>query len=166
MRFRAAWAGLLMVLLLSLSTAATACEVACGLAGLGASCHGEAMLHPSQHAPSKAGSKAGSMAGMSMTPMRQETAKPPQSAGAVADAAMAAVRVGDGLGCIHAGCGQSPALLKNEAAQRAQADVSPQAVVLMGLLLPPPAARGRVPAREAPHLPVRSPVSLRTTLRI
>ena len=158
MRFRAIWAGLLAVLLLSLSPAASACEIKCDLAHGMPSCHGKAVapgLQRSHTSPAE-------MAGMKMADVSRE---PTQHLGASEhDASFAPAA------CHHRVCAQSPMLMEDEGAQSAQVTLNPQAVHLIVTSLWSASPGMCISARRAPPLfpsHVRStPVSLHTTLRV
>ena len=158
MRFRAIWAGLLAVLLLSLSPAASACEIQCDLAHGLPSCHGKAVAPQHQ----RSHTSPAEMAGMTMAAVTRE---PTQHLGASEhDASFAPAA------CQHRVCAEPAMLMKDEGAQSIQVTLNPQAIHLIATLLWSAATGTGVSARGAPTLSpshLRStPVSLHTTLRV
>ena len=167
MSFRAILAGLLAAVLFSLSSATSACQLRCGLASMGAPCHGEAASSARQGAKTM---PAG-MPGMAMTTLqdKHEPALNAASHPALNPAlnlsganAMAALHDG----CSHSVCSEAPVLLTDEEIQVAQPVLIHQAAVLLAALLWSKPSNTFLQARGAPPLPTATPVSLHTTLRV
>lgn len=147
MRFRATLASLLAVILLSFSSASSACEIRCDQASQEVSCHAGM-----KHGPQQGGNSVSSMPGMD--------AKPDGEA-----APVLSIISGTAQSCIQHVCAPQPLLLNAQSSLK-NADLSHQ--VLFFYTLPPEyvALSGIIPVRGPPPIHRGSPVSLRTTLRI
>ena len=156
MKLRATLVGILTAILLSLSSAASACELRCDLARVGAPCHGQAFASPEQHGPAM----SSEMPGMAMTSMQQK-----HEAAALRVSGDAA-RVVSPDACKHAVCSEKPLLLKDETTLLLQKTLSYQVVALVAALLWPKALSAFFAARGAPPLPPHTLVSLHTALRV
>lgn len=149
MRFRAIWASLLTVLLLSLTPAASACQMKCILPSAGMVCHKSPSALFQQDKP------ADSMAGMHLA-MHQAAA----CAGPLHRLFIGSER------CVHHVCTQQAALLNDHK----NLTVDRPAGSLLSILVASPsvhaARNGWASVRGSPHLPKSSPVSLNTALRV
>ena len=155
MKFRATLAGLLAAVLLSLSSAASACELRCDLARVGAPCRGKASASPQEEGQTM----ASEMPGMTMAATQQ---KHGPAMGISEHATMLSLPDA----CDHPVCSETPLLAQDERTQLTQLTLSYQVVTLIVTLLwsKPPSALAFV--RGAPPLPTPTPVSLHTTLRV
>ena len=139
MRFRATFTSLLTVLLLSLSSVASACEIKCDLARVGPSCHEARATEGQMQA----------MAGMD----RQASAH-------------SAVLVSAPRSCQHRVCANQPALLGERNGFIPHFAPSMAAVLPAFLSFAPAAVDLSIPVRGPPSFRADSPVSLHTTLRV
>ena len=140
MRFRATLTSFLTVILLSLSSVASACEIKCDLAKMGPSCH-EARSTPG---------RMPKMAGMEQPQVSKDSAASASTA----------------HHCQHQVCATQPALLVERNGVIAYATPSVAAVIPHFLLLAPAALDRSIPVRGPPPFRTDSPVSLHTTLRV
>lgn len=145
MRFRMLLAGLLTVLMLSLSSVAFACEAKCDLAGLSPSCHG--------HATRSEASQAPEMSGMSMP-------------GMVHPGTAAEHTVLQAPSTCAARLLSYPALCKDETLRLAQVVSGAHAIVALTPLLWSMLPDSSSPVRVGPPALSSTPVSLHTSLRI
>lgn len=154
MELRATLAALLAVVLLSLSSAASTCELRCDLANVGAPCHGNAPA---------SGQDRGHAMSSEMPGMRM--AAVPQEHGAGLGAVDHAITVAVPDTCNHPVCPEKPVLLKDESGRLARIPLSYHVVALLATLL-----WSKAPtvfsARGAPPVATSTPVSLHTTLRV
>lgn len=144
MWFRATLAGLLTVMLLSLSPLASACEMKCELASMGASWHGA----------------SAEMANMQLPGMQHQgvAEKPSTDSGTVLLPTSSA--------CSQHICADHPVLRKGESVGTAPSAGSRLAFVVVYALSLPAVPQGFVLSRAAPLIFTPSPVSLHTTLRV
>ena len=155
MRLRATLAGLLAVVLLSLSAAAAACEARCDLASASAPCHGEA----GQSRPQQAQGKQVEMPGMSMVSMACQPARQASSS----DKARCTLAAPSA--CRHVCAGQ-PVLLKASGVLFVQGLYSHPAFTVVAALLWPVTPATRISGRGSPPFRTSTPVSLHTILRV
>ena len=150
MRFRAVLSSVLTVLLLSLSSFASACETRCDLARTGVVCHGSA-----HHGHSHSGPMAKAMPGMSMGATLDHSVAQPDHLGAI-----------EAASCEQHVCAQGPVLLKDASFQTVRVSLSHPIVLLLSAMLWPPDPAEENFERRRPPLQLSTPVSLRTTLRV
>ena len=146
MRFRAISAGLLTVMLLSFSLAASACEIQCDLqtaVAAGPGCHGN-----SGSADSQQKQPMSSMAGMDRSAMWES--------------AIQTKMAFQSHSCTHSVCVQQPALVSSENVAMIHAPASLQAIAAAAPMIVSIASS----RRNLPHLESSSPVALRTILRV
>lgn len=146
MRLRATLASLLTAVLLSVSSAASNCEITCDLAKTSPSCHGSA-VH---------GHLLQQMAGMPGMEHKASSERGNEGPALVATAPA----------CPTHACTQQPAVFIEQKAAVAHVPLSTDAALLDSFqLLPEPLLTG-LPSRGPPHFRPARPVSLSTTLRI
>ncbi len=161
MRFRAALASLLAVILLSLSSVASACEIRCDLIGISTPCHGGALPAEGHRAERKAPvmdrmSIAGMpMDGMQQAPLSRDHRSHPGS-----------MLLKKPALCLHQGCTEQPVLVSGKNTWTEQMSLDQRTSVVAGLVFSHPASSTSVDPQQRPHLLPASPVSRHTTLRI
>jgi len=156
MRFRAGLASLLAVILLSLSSIASACEIRCDLIGISTPCHGGALPTEGHRAEMNAPVMAGMpMAGMQPDPLSQNHRSHPGS-----------MLLKKPALCLHQGCTQQPVLVSGKNTWTEQMSLDQRTSVVAGLVFSHPASSTSVDPQQRPHLLPASPVSRHTTLRI
>ncbi len=150
MRFRATWAALLTALILSLSCAASACEMRCDLKSAGPSCHSLSGSHAAIHPKHMT-----RMLDMDRSSGNETAAFEPQSSLLV------------GLQtCAHHTCVQRPFLLPQSTTAITHAMAASHVAVRALLAVPQPGPRTRDTIRGSPHRERSSPIALHTTLRV
>ena len=147
MQVRATFAGLLMVLMLSVSFFASACEVRCDLMSAGPSCHSTAQQSASQQAKSMA-----TMPGMS------------ESDAAATSGDQNSARVSEV--CHHAVCVQQPVVIteKNVPLKHARLHVELLTLNIFKMLSSP--QQNFIRVESSPPARSSTPVALSTTLRV
>ncbi len=161
MRFRAALASLLAVILLSLSTFASACEIRCDLIGISIPCHGGALATEGHRAERNApvmdrmSIPGMPMAGMQQAPLSQNHRSHSGS-----------MLLEKPALCLHQGCTEQPVLVSGKNAWTEQMSFSQRTAVVAGLVFLHPGSSTSVDPQQRPHLLPASPVSRHTTLRI
>lgn len=148
MRFRATLASVLTVILLSISSAASNCEIKCDLGSLAPSCHGSKAPLRAQH---------GSMPAMDvMTHDAAGESSVTETPTVVAQAAT----------CRTHDCFQQPSLFVEQKIAVAQSPSSLGSVIPVELQFVPEPAVTEFLGRGPPPYRPSTPVSLRTTLRV
>lgn len=148
MRFRATLASVLTVILLSISPAASNCEIECDLASLAPSCHGSKGAIRAQHGSMPA------MAGMT------------HNAAAESSLAETPAVVAQAATCRTHDCFQQPSLFVEKTIAVAQSSSSLGSVIPVELLFVPEPSVTKFLGRGPPPYRPSTPVSLRTTLRV
>lgn len=146
MQFRATLASVMTVILLSISSAASKCEIKCEFATAVQSCHGggvQAQAHEQ-------------MAGM---PGMAPKASPEQGKQTTALVATAP-------SCKAHACAQPPALFSEQKAVAAHVSLSTEAVFSSPLLFVPEPAMAGFSSRGPPNLQLATPITLHTTHQV
>ena len=148
MRLRATLAGMLIVMLVASSSAASACEIRCGFFMSASGCHAGSEPSVAQR------TYMATMPGMDGVDIMAQNAP------------MERVAVSDSHRCRHAVCAQQPGFVRD---QKVSVVPTPTGVAL--LILNPPRlvldpAAGGLPVRGPPSRQANSPVSLHTTIRV
>ena len=148
MRLRATLAGMLIVMLVAFSSAASACEIKCGFFMSASGCHA------ASESPAARGTYMAEMPGMDSVDIMTQNVSTERAA------------VSDSHKCRHTACNQQPGLVRD---QKVSVVSAPTGIAL--LTLDPPRivldpATGGIPVRGPPLRQVDSPVSLHTTIRV
>ena len=146
MRFRATLASFLTVVLLSISSAASNCELKCDLAAMMPSCHSPVIQKHKQE----------QMADM---PGMEHKASPKLANKTKALVATAPT-------CSTHACAQQPAVFIEQKATVAHVSLSTEAALFDAFQFAPEPTLAGLSSRGPPHFRPATPVSLRTTLRL